>query len=177
MVAPEGPFGGAIGEAVLDDQPDGGVDDPSGVMAAGGGQVGGVGVEVLAAGAAIVLRAEQDDVAGPLGEGVAQVVEGAADEPIAVGAVPAMRARAPAVVAAADADVGLGQILGTSDAESRVGAIFAGSGHEVPPGRWALPGDTLDDGEVFTESARFPCYRLFFFVYFVYFVVKADERK
>jgi hypothetical protein len=160
MATPEGPFGGAIGKAVLDDQPDGGVDDPAGVMAAGGGQVGGVGVEVLATGSAVVLRAEKDDVAGPLGEGVAQVVEGAADEPIAGGAVPAMRARAPAVVAAADADVGLGQVLGPSDAESRVGAIFAGSRHGIPPKRRALPGDTLDDGKVFTETARFPCYRL-----------------
>ncbi len=54
-------------------------------MAAGVGQVGGVGVEVLAAAAAVVLRTEQDDVAGPPGEGIAQVVEGAADEPIAGG--------------------------------------------------------------------------------------------
>ena len=58
MVAPQRPLGGAIGEAVLDDQPDGGVDDPAGVMAAGVGQLGGVGVEVLAAAGAKVLRAE-----------------------------------------------------------------------------------------------------------------------
>src|SRR3954454_2191869 len=49
MVAPQGPFGGAIGEAILDDQADGGVDDPAGVMTARVGQVGGVGLEVLAA--------------------------------------------------------------------------------------------------------------------------------
>jgi hypothetical protein len=55
MVAPKRPFGRAIGEAVLNDQPDGGVDDPAGVMAAGGGPVGGIGVEVLAAVAAVVL--------------------------------------------------------------------------------------------------------------------------
>src|SRR5215813_11383370 len=95
MIAPEGPFGGALGEAVLDDQPDGRVDDPAGVMAAGVGQVGGVGVEVLAAAAAVVLRAEQDDVARPAGEGVTQVVEGAADDPIAGGAVTAPRAGPP----------------------------------------------------------------------------------
>jgi hypothetical protein len=74
MVAPQGPFGGAIGQAVLDDQPDGGVDAPAGVMAAGVGQVGGVGEEVLAAKAAVVLRDEQDEVAGPPGEGITQVV-------------------------------------------------------------------------------------------------------
>jgi hypothetical protein len=77
-------------------------------MAAAVSQVGGVGVEVLAAGAAVVLRTEQDDVARPVGEGMTQVVEGTADEPIAVGGVPASRAGAAAIVAAADADLGLG---------------------------------------------------------------------
>jgi hypothetical protein len=131
-------------------------------MAAGGGQVGGVGVEVLSAAATVVLRAEQDEVAGPPGEGVAQVVKGAADEPIAGSGVSAMRAGAPPVVAATDAEIGLGQVLGARDAESGVGAIFAGSWHGVPPARRVLPGDTLGGGKVFIDSARFPCYRLRF---------------
>jgi hypothetical protein len=127
VIAPEGPFGGPIGQAVLDDQPDGELDDPAGVMAAGVGQVGGVGVEVPVAMAAIVLRAEEDDVAGPPGEGVAQIMKGAADEPIAGGAASAMRAGPAPVVAALDADLGLGQVLSASDADRRIGAIFAGS--------------------------------------------------
>src|SRR5262249_49226686 len=129
-------------------------------MAAGVGQVGGVGVEVLAAAAAVVLRAEQDDVARPAGEGVTQVVEGAADDPIAGGAVTAPRAGPPPVVAAADADLGLGQVLGSIDTDRRVGAIFARSWHGVPPERMVLPGDTLDHGKMFIVPARFPCYRL-----------------
>jgi hypothetical protein len=129
-------------------------------MAAGVGQLGGVGVEVLAAAAAVVLRAEQDDVAGPAGEGITQVVESAANDPIAVGAVTAPRAGAAAVVAAADTDLGLGQVLGPVDAEGRVGAIFAGSWHGVPPEEMVLPGDTLGDGKMFIVPARFPCYRL-----------------
>jgi hypothetical protein len=155
MVAPEGPFGRAIGQAVLDDQPDGGLDDPAGVMAAGVGQLGGVGVEVLAARAAIVLRAEQDEIAGPAGVGVAQVVEGTAGDPIPVGAVTAPRAGAAAIVAAPDADLGLGQILDAIDTEGGVGAIFAGSWHGVTPGRRGLPGDTFDDGKVFTAPPGF----------------------
>ena len=127
MFSPEGPAGGAIRQAILNDEADGGVDDASGVVAAGVGEVGHVGVEVLAAAAAVVRRAEQDDVAGPTGEGVPQIVEGAAGDPIAVGAVAAPRAGAPPVVAATDADLGLGQVLGSIDAEGRVGAIFAGS--------------------------------------------------
>ena len=62
-----------------------------------------------------------------------------------------MRAGPPAVVAAADADLGLGQVLGTIDADRRVGAIFAGSWHGVTPERKVLPGNTLDDGKVFTR--------------------------
>lgn len=127
-------------------------------MAAGVGQVGGVGVEVLAAAAAVVLRVEQDDVARPAGERVAQVVEGAVGDPIAVGAMTTPRARAPPV--AADADLGFGQITGPVDAESRAGTIFAGSWHGVPPEKTVLPGDTLSDGKMFIVPARFPCYRL-----------------
>src|SRR5579884_90941 len=92
MIPPEAPTGGAVRQAILDDQPDGGVDDPAGVMAAAIGQVGHVGVEVLPAAGAVVPGVEDDDVAGPAGEGVAEVVEGAAAPTIAVGAVAAPRA-------------------------------------------------------------------------------------
>src|SRR4051812_10998552 len=43
VLAPEGPTGGAIRQTVLDDQADRGVEDASGVVAAGLGQVGHVG--------------------------------------------------------------------------------------------------------------------------------------
>src|SRR5512142_2694880 len=76
VVTPQAPTGGAVRQAVLDDQADGRVDDAAGVMAAGVGQVGHVGVEVLAAAGAVVLGVEHDDVAGPAGEGVTEVVEG-----------------------------------------------------------------------------------------------------
>ena len=109
MFAPEGPTGGAIGQAILDDQSDGGVDDASGVVAAGVGEVGHVGVEVLAAAGAIMLGVDQDDVAGPPGEGIAQVVEGAACQAVAVGAMAAARAGPPAVISALAGDLGLGQ--------------------------------------------------------------------
>jgi hypothetical protein len=128
-------------------------------MAAGVGQVGRVDVELLAA-AAAALRAEQEDVAGPAGEGIAQVVEGAAGDPVAVGAMTAPRSGAPAVIAAADADLGLGQVLGPIDADGRVGAIFAGSWHRVTPERKVLPGDTRFGGKAFTSAPRFPCHGL-----------------
>src|SRR5437764_787538 len=58
MIAPQGPSGTAVGQAVLDDQADGGVDDPAGVVTSGVGQVGHVGVEVPAALGAVMPGVE-----------------------------------------------------------------------------------------------------------------------
>jgi hypothetical protein len=95
VLSPEGPAGRAIRQAVLDDQADGGVDDASRVVAAGIGEVFHVGVEVLAAAGAVMLGIDQEDVAGSAGEGIAEVVEGAACDAIAVGAMGASRAGPP----------------------------------------------------------------------------------
>jgi hypothetical protein len=135
VVTPQGPLGGAVRQAVLDHQADGGVDDPAGVVAAGVGQVGRVGVEVLAAPGAEVLGVEHDEVAGPTREGVTEVVEGAAGGAVPVGAVAAPRAGPAAVVAAAEADVGPGQVVDAGDALGGIGAVFAGSWHGDAPGR------------------------------------------
>ncbi len=60
---------------------------------------------------AVVPGVDHDEVSGPTGAGVAEVVEGAAAPTIAVGTVAASWARTPAVVAAPAGDEGLGQIL------------------------------------------------------------------
>jgi hypothetical protein len=127
MVAPHGPTRGAVGQAVLDDQPHRRVDDPARVVTAGRGEVGGIDVEVLAAACAVMLGSQQYKIAGPAGEGVAEVVEPAADEPVTIGAMAAVRARPLAVIAAADTDVGLGQFVDPNDPLGGIGAIFTGS--------------------------------------------------
>src|SRR3954447_14069198 len=129
VIAPEVPTGGAEGQSVLDDQADRQADDAMGVVAAGGCEVGGVGVEVLAAPGTEVLRVRQPDVMGPAREEVAEVVEGARELAIAVGAVPAAGTGPSLEVAAASEDLGLGQVLDPSDAFGGVGAIFSGSWH------------------------------------------------
>jgi hypothetical protein len=154
VLSPEGPTGGAIGQAVLDDQADGGVDDAPGVVAAGVGEVGHVGVEILATASAIMLRVDQDDVAGSSGEGVAQVVKGAAGEAVAVGAMPAARTRPSAIIAALARDFGLGQVVDAGGALGGVGAVFAGSRHGLAPGKGLLPGITISNGGLFTKFAR-----------------------
>src|SRR5512142_2323980 len=132
VVAPQGPAGGAVAQAVLDDEPDGGVDDAAGVVTAGVGQVGHVGVEVPAAAGAVVAGGEHDEVAGPLGEGVAEVVEGTAAASIAVGTVATAWTGPTPVVSAADADVGLGQILNAGDAFAGIGSVFTGGIASMP---------------------------------------------
>jgi hypothetical protein len=134
VVAPQRPFGGAVGQAVLDHEADGGVDDPAGVVAPGVGQAGHVGVEIAVALRAVVLGVEHHEVARPAGEGVAEVVEGAARGPVTVGAMVTPRAGPAAVIAAPEADVGLGQVVDAGDALGGIGAVFAGSWHGVAPG-------------------------------------------
>jgi hypothetical protein len=108
VLAPEGPPRGAIGQSVLDDQSDSGIDDAPCIVAAWVGQVGHVGVEVLAATGAIVLRVDQDQVAGSSGKGISQVVEGATSQSIAVGALSTAGTGSPPIISALDADLGLG---------------------------------------------------------------------
>jgi hypothetical protein len=127
MVPPEAPTGGLIRQSVLDDEADRRGDDALGVVAAGSGQVGAVGVEVLAALRAEVLGVGQDEVAGPPGDEVAEVVEGPLEDAVPVGAVVTSWARPPPVVAAAFAEFGLGQILDASDALGGVGQVFSGA--------------------------------------------------
>jgi hypothetical protein len=129
-------------------------------MATGVGQIGHVGIEVLAAARAIMLGVEHDDVARPPGEGIAQIVKGTTTEPIAVGAASTIRAASPPVVPALDADLGFGQVLGAGDPHGGIAAVFARSWHGIAPERKVLSGNTPGDGKVFTDSARFLCYRL-----------------
>jgi hypothetical protein len=128
MVPPEAPAGGLIRESVLDDEADRRGDDASGVVAAGGGQVGAVGVEVLAALRAEVLGVGQDQVAGPPGDEVAKVVEGALEDAIAVGAVTATGTGPPPEVTAALAESRLGQVIDAGDTLGGIGQVVSGSG-------------------------------------------------
>ena len=127
MIAPEAPTGGLVGQAIFGDQADGYGDDPLGGMAAGCGQVGGVGIEVLAALRAVVLRVGQDEIARPAGDEVAEVVECASEDPIAVGTMATTRARTSPEVAAPMTDLRLGQILDAGDPLGGVGQVFSGS--------------------------------------------------
>jgi hypothetical protein len=101
-----------------------------------------------------MLGVDQDDVARSSGEGVAQVVEGAACQAVAVGAVSAAWAGPLAVIAALAGDLGLGKVVDACGALGGVGAVFAGWRHRLAPGRGLLPGITKPSGVLFTKFAR-----------------------
>jgi hypothetical protein len=103
---------------------------------------------------------EYDEVAGPAGEGIAEVVKGTTAPSVAVGTVATAWAGSAPVVSAPDADVRLGQILDAGEAFAGIGSVFTGSWHGEAPGRRDLPGNTPTGGKLFTNPARFPCYRL-----------------
>jgi len=74
-----------------------------------------------------MLGIDENDVPGPAGEGIAQIMKGATGHAIAVGAMPTAGARPPPVISALAGNLGLGQVLDASDPHSGVGSIFAGS--------------------------------------------------
>src|SRR5262249_19204190 len=121
VVSPEAPTGGLIWQTVLDNQADRRGDDPFGVVTARCGQVGGVGVEVLAADRAVVLGIAEDDVARTSGEEIAQVVESASEDLVAVGAMATAGTGPTPIVTAATANLGLREILDARDALGGVG--------------------------------------------------------
>jgi hypothetical protein len=96
-------------------------------VAAGVGEVGHIGVEVLPAAGAVVLGVDQDQLAGSSGEGITQVVKGAVTGAVAVGAM-AAAGTGPPIIPAPDADVGLGQVLDAVDALGGEGRYSPGPG-------------------------------------------------
>jgi hypothetical protein len=103
-----------------------------------------------------VLGVEHDEVAGPAGEGIAEVVEAVACGATPVGTVAAPRAGPAAIVTAPEADIGLGEVVDAGDAFGGIGAIFAGPWDGNTPGRRDLPGHRTGGDELFTGVARFP---------------------
>jgi hypothetical protein len=104
VVPPQVPTGGAIRQAVLDYHAHRQVDDPVGVVAAGGGQVRQVGAEVKATDLATVLGVKEVQVTGPVTVWAAEVVEEAVPQRVTIAAAAAVRAATPTVASRAVLD-------------------------------------------------------------------------
>jgi hypothetical protein len=130
MVAPEVPTGGLIGQAVLHHQPDGQGHDPMSVVGPGRGQVGHVGGKEVAAPGAVVLGVGEVDVAGAPFRRVAQIMQGADEDPIPRARLAAFRTRPMLVIATAPDELGGRQHLGIGDAQSGVRRVDSRTTHE-----------------------------------------------
>jgi hypothetical protein len=138
VVAPEVPTGGLIGETVLDDQSDGQGHDPMGVSGPGRGQVGRIGGKEAAAPGAVVLRVGEPDVAGPPGHRVAQVMQGAGEDPVARAGLTTERAGPMLVVVTARDEFRAWEHLGIRDAQGGVRRVDSRTTHDN-----ALPSQRL----------------------------------
>jgi hypothetical protein len=96
-----------------------------GVMPTRRGQVGGVGIEVLAAGRAVVLRIGEHDFARPPGDQVANIMQAPLEGAVPVGR-PFAAWTGPVTVVPALLDVlGSGQVFDPLDPFGRVRPILA----------------------------------------------------
>jgi hypothetical protein len=123
------PRGGAVGQAVLHDDADGGGNDAVGVVAVGQGQVEHVRVEIVVAMGTAVLRVGYVQVAGSAAERIAQVVQGSLRRPQAIGAAAALKTGATWIVAGALDNPRSGKIFDAGDAFRGIGPVNPRSGH------------------------------------------------
>jgi hypothetical protein len=98
-------------------------------MAVGIGQVRQVDIEELFAPGTTMLRVRDNQVSGPIGRQIAQVVQCASERSIAIGQMPAMRTFPSSVIPRTSHVFGLGQVFNTSDALGDVGQILSWSSH------------------------------------------------
>ena len=74
MVTPEVPRGGPVRQSIFHDQAHSDGNDPVRIMAPGEGQIGRVGVEIMVAVGAVMLRIDEVDIVGAPGLQITQVV-------------------------------------------------------------------------------------------------------
>jgi hypothetical protein len=130
MVTPEVPTGCLVRQSILGNEADGHAHDAMGVVSLGCGKVGHVGVEILAALAALVLRVGEMNFTRPTTDKVAEVVQFSREKFLAAAAFAAARARPRGKIPTAFNDFGFGQILRIGDSFRGIRQIFAGAEHD-----------------------------------------------
>jgi len=129
MVTPEVPTGGAVGQAVFSDQPDGALLDATGVLAVGQSQVGKIGGKATATTEAAMAGESDEQINGPFGASIAEVMQGTAGHGVASGAVATAPAGARRPVATATLDARFGQVFDAGDAFGDIRDILSWTGH------------------------------------------------
>jgi hypothetical protein len=131
VIAPEVPAGSLIGQAVLDDESHGQGNDAMSVVPLGGSQVGSVGVEILAAFAAVMLGVGEVNIPRAPGDKITDVVQHAVPRSIPIAGLAAPRTAPMLEVATLTGDFRLGQLFRPGNPLGRVRQIFSGTGHDT----------------------------------------------
>jgi hypothetical protein len=124
------PTGCLIRQAVLHDEANRHGHDAMRVMGFGCSQVGHVGVEILAALAAFVLRIGEQDIARPTVGEIAEIMQGSRENLVSATTFVATGATPMQEVSTAFNDFRFGQILRVGDAFRRIRQVFAGAEHD-----------------------------------------------
>jgi hypothetical protein len=130
MVAPEVPTGGLIGQAVLYHEPNGQGHDAMGVAGLGRGQVGHVRREIATAPGTVMLGIGDLDVAGPVPQRVAQIMQGAGEDPVPGAGLAALGTGPMLVVSTATDQLWGREHLRVGDAQSGVRRVDSRTKHD-----------------------------------------------
>jgi hypothetical protein len=131
VIAPQVPTGNLVGQTVFGDETDGPLLDPASIVAIGQSQVGNVTGETAATVEAAMARESDNQVNGVVGPSITEVMEGAASDSIAAGAVATARAGSRRPVATTPLKTWFGEVFDTGDALSNIWDIFAWTSHRL----------------------------------------------
>jgi hypothetical protein len=130
VIAPQVPTGNLVGQAIFGDETDGPLLDSTGVPAVRQSQVGNVTGEAATAEAAMA-REGDNQVNGTVGPSITEVMEGAATDAVATGAMATARAGSRRPVTTAPLDARLGEVFNAGDALGNIRDVFPWTRHRL----------------------------------------------
>src|SRR5919199_1495017 len=131
VVAPQVPTGRAVGQAVLDHEPDRQLDHPVGILTARWGQIREVGAKVPATLRTVMLGIGHQQIPRTPHIEIPQIMQRPMRLLVPIGRVTTMRAWLPEVVATVRDDLGLWQVCGCGDSGAWVGTVLTWTEHRV----------------------------------------------
>jgi hypothetical protein len=126
VIAPEVPGSRSVGQPILGHEANGERDNAVGVVAPRRGQIGQVGREATSAAIATVLGVDDPQLQWPTAAQVAEVMQSAPAQVVAIGGPPTAGAATTTEVARAESHARRREILHTGDALSGIGEVLTG---------------------------------------------------
>src|SRR5215467_1720251 len=129
MVAPQVPTRWAVGQAVLDHEPDRQINHPMGILTAGWRQIREVGVKVLATLRTVMLRIRDHEIPWTPEVEIAQVVQRPLKLLVPIGGVTTAGTWLPLVIATIGDDLWRGQVCNRGNPFGGIGSIRTRTEH------------------------------------------------